>query len=334
MFESETPPATMEAADAALVGGEVTPESAPEAPAAEPAAAAPPAESAPSPEPAVEPVAEEAATDLSGYPPFTYTANGREYAIEGSAVGEDGILIPTAQVPHLTRVLAEAHQNRDFGRELGRVKADALREGQALKDEFFGKLRQLKEIATDPEKLAAWSEDIERNWALLEAQAKLDIANREKTELQQQRQTAEREAAHRELVPKCHQVLTDQVSTFMADKAVSGLFTAEDAAALKGRLETFFSQIFTEDEGGEVMVDLDLIRRELVHEAEWRRRVQSAASERQRVAAANAATKTPSPAPPTVGARTTTTPTAPAPKTYQTARDADEDIWGEGFKTL
>ena len=349
--------ATIEEAVGALAPGVDTPASpaAPPAPApATPAEAGPPRDdkgrfTAPTPAAAASPAPEaapatppetppetpaEAPAEPESFPPFEYTANGRPFTIEGSQVGEDGVFIPTAQVPYLTRTLAEAHQNRDFGRELGRVKADATREGQALKDEFFGKLRQLKAIATDPEKLGAWGEDVERNWALLEAQAKLDLREKELTQLQQREQEQARETARREVIPKCQQVLRDQVARFVAEPAVAGLFAAADQQALVSRLGTFFDRIFEEDANGEVMVDVDLIRRELAHEAEWRRRLQGAAAQRQQIAAQNAATASPSPAPPTVGARTTTATSTPAAKTYKSAAEADAAIWDEDFSTL
>src|SRR5689334_7170952 len=120
-------PATMAEADAALTTSD--PETAPtdvaEEPAAEPEGQArdeqgrftaetpkdepeASAEEQASPETPVEPT--EAATDEEAVEepddPVVYRADNQEFAIPGSAVGEDGWFIPTASIPEVQQLLA------------------------------------------------------------------------------------------------------------------------------------------------------------------------------------------------------------------------------------
>lgn len=295
---------------------------------------APSAEPSPSPESAPSPEGE--AVDFSGYPTFEYTAHGQPYSIPGSAVGEDGVFIPTPQVPYITRLLAEAHQNRDFGRELGRAVADAKREGETLKAEYTAKLRRLKEIATDPDRLQSFAENLERDWPLLEAEARLELEQRRRQELETQQQELERERAARDLQPKLDAALDRIAEQFMAQPGFQGLYKAEDRKELVDRLRVFRDQIFEEDpETGEVFVNLDVAHRELGYDASWRRKATAAQAQRQKIAQQNAATKpAPSQVPPTVGAKQGAAPSAKPTKQYRSATEADDDIWGKGFNEL
>lgn len=308
---------------------EPAPAAAPTDPAS--ASAAPPAEPSPSPESP----ADDGGLDTTGYPAFEYASHGKQFSIPGSAVGEDGVFIPTEQVPNIQRLLAEAHHNRDFGRELGRAVAEAKRESETLKREYTLKMQRLHEVVKDPDRLMAFAENLERDWPLLEAEVKRELAEQRLQEMERQQQEMTRQAAEVELRPKMQMALEMQVDRFVQSPEMKGLFADADRQALLGRLREFERDIFSRDpETGEVMVDLDVIQRELGYAAHWRRQARQQEAQLQRVAQQNAATKAPAAPPPTVGTKQGPAPSASPKKTYKSREEADEDIWGKGFSEL
>lgn len=301
-----------------------------------PAAAPPVPPESPAPAP---PAPDTASDDLSAYPPFTYKVQGREVELPGSHVGEHGILITTEQAPQLARLLAESQQNRDFGREIGRAKADGRREGEALKAEADATFSELLAIVRDPARFDEFAAKIQDpgTWDRLRADARTKVAEKRLADREKELADRERDALHARLIPQLEDVLGQQVTQMTSGADMKDLFSAEDRADLTRRLRsTLFSQIFEADpeNPADPIVNLDVIRREVQYEAGRSKRLRAQLQSRQQVQKANDATKATVPAPPTVGAKQTPQP-SPRPKpAYQTAYEADQAIWGKDFDNL
>lgn len=239
-------PATQAEADDALERGseDLAPVSAPEAePASSPAPATPdrprdaqgrfttpepspepsPTE-APTPTPAGEPVAEPEPEE-----PWSITADGQPFTITGSAVGEDGVFIPAAEVPKLERLVQQGvawdgSAQRYFDqvnqrqqalsaerdKEKARATAAEAQIGQILG--HFEKLIQASRglpIAESP--IGQWLQDVDTNWPLLQEQAKA-LAERKQYEADRQALEALRQQQQdAQLAPQKDQALSDWI---------------------------------------------------------------------------------------------------------------------------
>jgi hypothetical protein len=150
---------------------------------AEPAAAEePPAE--PEAVPAQPPEdAVPAQPEEESYPALSVRSYGQDHEIPGSMVGEDGVFIPTNSVPHVQRLLSQGLGARERESQL-RAQIDAARneseaeqaEAHKILEEFAALREQFK---VDPDGVVAWFEDMDRNWATLQAQARAEFLEKQ-----------------------------------------------------------------------------------------------------------------------------------------------------------
>lgn len=306
---------------------EAPPQEATAEPSATPPAEVPPTES---PE-----AAEEAAT----YPEFTFRSGGREFNIPGSAVGKDGAFIPTTSLPTITRLLAEGQHardgSRDFAQRLQAAKAEGQQELQYARS-LLAALNDLRQQG--PDAIASWFDDLDRNWPLMEANAKLSLLEQQRASDKAQLSEVEQEREAEALVPQLRGVLTDTLAEYAQRPELAGVDTKRLYERLSGRL---FDQVFeeaTEDDVaqgvaqrvGQVIVNYGVIEDEMKYEADVLRRAREAGKAAQQITQQNAARTADSTAPPTVGAKKGASPAGgkPIPK-FATAREADEWAFGD-----
>lgn len=214
-------PATMADADAALTTS--APEE-PEVAAAEPAAEPEgqprdeqgrftetpkdepepsPEEPAESPEPLGEPTEPvEATPDAESEPePFVYRADGQEFEIPGSAVGDEGIFIPSEHLQEVQQLLSAGRAS--FGSVRQRLSESAAREQQAA-DRAAAAEAQAQTILAHFESLieknqiGEWLQNVAQNWPILKAESKakaVELATQAQTQelaryREQEQQTA------------------------------------------------------------------------------------------------------------------------------------------------
>lgn len=243
----ETLEAQAAAADDALLTGEEaptpaepveTPVSPPEpssGPARDPQGrfASPPPAETPAPEagqppsePAVEPV------DAA---PFTYNADNQEITIDGSAVGEDGLFIPTAKVPEITQLLAEGHawrgsaqryfqeaNTRQQATERRAVEAEtraAAAETQAKA--VLAHFEQLIDASrgVPPEQMletpmGRWLMDVASNWGVLKAESKAQALELQLQARQKQVEETGRAEKDAQLRPQMDSALGNWISHY------------------------------------------------------------------------------------------------------------------------
>jgi len=149
---------------------------------------APPEEAAPqdgeeAPEAQAEPaqpIPEETAQPEAGeYPSFSVRSYGRDYEIPGSMVGEDGIFIPTPSVAEVQRLLSQGLGARDRESQL-RAQIDQVRNEAAAEliqaQKIVGEFDQLRQLYREnPDAVIEWFENVEKNWDLIQANAKAEM---------------------------------------------------------------------------------------------------------------------------------------------------------------
>lgn len=147
---------------------------------------APPADAAePTPTPET-PAVEAEAPDT----PFTITADGQPFAIEGSAVGEDGVFIPTAALPKVERLLQQGiawdgsaqrymqqvntrHQQLSQqyeGEKAARAAAETQLQHVLGHFEELIRASQGQDLNTSP--IGQWILGVQTNWPVLQAEAR------------------------------------------------------------------------------------------------------------------------------------------------------------------
>lgn len=296
---------------------------------------APQADSAPADQPPSEaqPPATETASEAV-YPQFQYRASGRDYELPGSKVGADGLFVPTDQLPYLQRLLAEGHQNRDLSRDFGRKVADARRDGELKLQQANNLLAELADIARDPNRMADWGLDLERNWDLLRARAEKTVMEQQLAAERARLTEYEEEQQAAALVPQLESALGQTISSLLGRPEFQGV----DGPKMYDRLmHNFFDRIFAEATPedvaagiarnvGDIVIDYGVIEDEMKYEADVLHRAQTAQRAAVEAAGRNAKAQTQQRAvPPTVGAKAGPAPkAAPALPKFTTTRDVDE----------
>ena len=275
------------------------------------------------------------------HPEFTYRSAGREFNIPGSAVGEDGAFIPTPALPAITRLLAEGQHAREASRDYAAKLSEARAEGQKellYARSLLASLNQLRQQG--PDAIANWFDELDRNWPLMEANAKLSLMEKEREAEKAQLSEAQRDREAEALVPQLGRVLTDALAEYAQRPDYKGVDTKRLYARLSGRL---FDQVFEEateqdvaqgvaQRVGQVVVNWGVIEDEVKDEADILRRARDSANLAKEVVKANAAKVAEPNAPPTVGAKKGASAASgkAAPK-FKTTAEADEWFDRGGF---
>ena len=302
------------------------------APAAPPATAAtetPPTPTAPVEEP---------------LPEASYRADGKDFPITGSKQGEDGVFIPTEQWPGVQRLIAQGqvHQG-SFQKRLSesaqlaqreKIRADAA---EASKAAVFDKLVKMAQDGT----IEDWIAEVRTNLPVLLAKAEEEGTKLRLKDYEEREQAREREATESQRGPQRDAALSNAILHYGTKAGLS----RERMEQLYARLRepeyqrALYSEATDDDpisgiRKGDETIALGLIEREV----QWLAQSgpsQPAVDKVAAAAAQNAKATGTATAPPTVGAGAGPAPKARAPqKKYANAQEADDDIWGEGFKEL
>jgi hypothetical protein len=362
MFIEETPPETLEAADAALTAGLPDPEGEPAAePAAEPTqprdaegrfTEKPPTEEPEAPvegepapeetpaEPAELPTAEPVEEELPDEP-FAYRADNQDFSVPGSAVGEDGVFIPAAEVPQVQQLLSAG--KAAFGSVRQRL-SDAAQREQVAMDRATAAEAQAQQILAHFETLIekgqvqAWLENVQQNWPILKAEAKAKAVELQNQSTAKRLQEYEAREQQTRLQPLIEQTLQQSVWTQgrelgLDDRTIQAVF--ERLKAPEQRDLLVVSAPFDDPSGGfrkgESVMNHSLVRGAL----ELAGINRQPPAQQQKIAAAvkaNTAAAKPAKIPPTVGGKGRV-PSPGTPK-FKTAAEADDFLLEGDLDTL
>ena len=139
-------------------------------------------------------------------PSMRYRADGQDWEIPGSKVEEDGVFIPTAQIQHVTQLLAQgqAHQG-SFQQTLAAKDVEVTN----LTAELEGERAALQEISDKIEELVtkdgaleAFVEDQRKSWDTLRLQADLAKSKRATEHAVSARETLEASQEEARVLPQ------------------------------------------------------------------------------------------------------------------------------------
>ena len=283
------------------------------------------------------------APDLSQFPAYEYRAGTRTVPLPGAVRGSEGVLIPTASLPHLEQLLAAAHQAHAKESAWGRERLQLQAQTKAAQDEKNEVLGRLAEIMSDPAKFDAWAADTQGNWEKLLLQARLKIAEQERDSRSEQYDEVVTEQQVQALVPQLRTSVETTVQRLAADAEFKDL--ALDAAWQKEfgerLLQTHFDRLFSEAteadvakgiaaQVGDTIFDPQPILDELRYQATFARKELARQKGLAEAAARNAATAQPAAAVPTAGAKPTGSPSAkPKPALHHgmTKNEVDQVVF-------
>lgn len=361
-----TPGSALEADDALTSPIPESPES--PAPAAEPAADAQPRDEqgrftspATPAEPAAEPSAPEPAAPPSGEPaevppepppgepevvepdvPASYRADGQEQEIPGSAVGDDGVFIPTEQWQReVVPLLAAGRQAQGSFRqrlsEASQREQSAVKRAEAAESQMQHILGQF-ETMVEKGTIGPWLEQVAQNWPILKAEAKA-----RGLELQQQAERQELEQFREQqrmaqLRPVMDQTLEQNVLRYGLQAGLDEAGMTEVYSILHSpRMESVvFVKAPYDDPAagirqGELVIDYGVIENAVRLAASGRKQQQVITKAVQ----ANQAQEKRSAPPPTVGGKGSKVPRpGPAIPKFATAKEADAWLERGGYNEL
>ena len=273
--------------------------------------------------------------------PFTYRADGQDWEIPGSAVGEDGVFIPILAARELQQLLSEGRAARGSVRQ--RLSESSVREQSAMRraeaaeanvKHVLGHFEQLVESG----RLGEWLTNIAQNWPILKAEAKanaLQIAQAAEREELERFRASERQNALR---PIMEQTLERYVGQFGQEYGLDD----DQMAALYDRMnsEEYRSVVWVSAPGddpmagfrkGDTVINWGPIRDAAALMSVGRRpqtAIQKAMNE-------NKAQQTTKAVPPTVGGKGVKAP-RPGPKmpSFATAKEADDWFNKGGYNDL
>lgn len=368
MMDGEAP-TTMAEADAALVAPE-TPEA---APAAEPTGqptegqardeqgrftqapkAAPdpsPEEPAPAPETPAEPTAsaEPAAEAPADYPAFSYRADGQEFPVPGSAVGEDGVFIPKDQLPEVQQLLSAGKAamgsvrqrlNEAAQREQAAIlRAEAAEvQGQHILAHFEQLIEQSQHVQDWAQSPAAlWLQQAAINWPVLKAEAKAAGIEKQREADRQALERYQQQEQQARLRPIMEQTLEQGVQHFGRQAGLGETALRDVIQALKDpRWEAVVFPAAPYDDPaqgikqGDRVIDYGVVQ-------EWVRRAVTWGAGRQTPAATPkpaAKPVTPAAVPPTVATKGKAPKSGPAIPAFKTKEEADAWFERGGYMDL
>jgi hypothetical protein len=288
------------------------------------------------------------------YPTFRYRADGRDYEVPGSAYGESGTFIPTAEMEKLTRLVQEGHTHRgsfkqilnDKQREIDRAATgeDAARaELTAIKD-------KIEQLVTDPTEFERFIENLRGNWAVTKAQAEAESHKKLLDTERAQRESWEQEREEARLQPMMRQrlertlVLAGKEMNLGADIlkfAYQRLQTPEYLDRLYPRAEADNPQTGLK-KGQRLDINVRMVQDELEYLASVTKgrvveptpnpKVEAAKAQAAKAASPTKEVKTP----PTVSTKGGTAPTASKKKvpTFTSAEEADDWLRSGKYEEL
>lgn len=276
--------------------------------------------------------------------PFSYRAYGADHSpFDGATEAPDGALaFPPEAAQRLRQALAEGHNAESRRRTTDREHVGKLTSARganaALVEQANVTLARLAELRRNPEALQQFFADLDRNWAILEAQAERDAL---KTQLERRQQAADEQAIAQRaeaLRPHMRSTLEQRVGEMI--RAESGLAHLDPAKMSERLWNSFFDRCFVEAEhddpngqyrAGEILIDYDAIRNELQYEASLRR---TAPPPAPKPAEQKAPDKPKVTAPPVVTAKGAGATAAPKVPKFKTTKEADDWFESGGYHDL
>ncbi|MHC4181567.1 MAG: hypothetical protein ACYSWU_29080 [Planctomycetota bacterium] len=182
-------------------------------------------------------------------------ADGQPYPIDGSMVGEDGVFIPTEQVPHTQQLLAAGRHHLSKWHEERADSQRQVQEAQAIAQGYQAQVEVITKqygelMALDDEALLVEAEKFRREWPATKArseQAFLEMQSRaDRTRLEQYEQAE----AYRRIAPMLSEALDREITAFGADPRFEGL-AHDDLVNVYAYLwqNAGQNQVFVEHEG-------------------------------------------------------------------------------------
>lgn len=257
---------------------ETTAPAVPDAPT--PAAESP--EPAPAPEaeapaaPAEEPAPAAPETDAQ-YPTFSYHGENQAFTIPGSALGEDGLFIPTAAIPELRQLLASGRaasgsmrrSQVEQARALDRAKAE-ITAAVTARDQVFAAIERMVEAKRqgNPQPLEDFLAGVETQWPVLKAQAEKAALQRQYDLERESREGQERERREAEQIPLMQSRLAQAVQHFSQQVGLPVEHQERVFERLLGQLDRIFPK--AEQDGvipgvkkGDRLEDLSQVEQEI-----------------------------------------------------------------------
>lgn len=313
-------------------------------PPAPPAAPAAPVAAAPLAPPQSPPAAaEETPPQEQAHPEASYRADGKDFTVPGSKVGDDGVFIPAAQWPQIERLIGQGqvHQGsyqQKLSESAQSVQRETLRANAAeqSKSEVFDRLLKMAEDGS----IEDWLAEVQRNLPVLLAKAEAKAAQDQLKHYDSERATHQAQQSEAQLIPQMESALEKAVLHYgtaakLSQERMQALYQRLNTAAYRKAL---FSQADADDpvngfRAGDWVMDFGLVEQEVAWAGPGQV-PQQAADKVAQAAAANAKAAQTATTPPTVGAKTGATPRPGPAKKFASAAEADEHIWGEGFGEL
>lgn len=279
-------------------------------------------------------------------PEVQYRADGQDYTLPGSAVGDDGIFIPHADglSNEVLRLLAHGRVYQgSFRQRLSEADQTTKREAaradgaETALNEVLTRLDQMIETG----EIEGFLSDRQARWAQIKAESLVKAEQARAAEDRRQLDDLRAQQEQSQLGPKMEDALEQTIRHFgqksqLDREAMVSVFDWLSQPEFRGKL---FVKAPEDDpvngtRKGDWLIDYGMVERAVQHTAKVRPsgRVQ----EQKAAAAAKANAKAPAKTPPTVGARTATPP-APGPKVpvFASAEEADE-FWlkQKGYRNL
>lgn len=307
----------------------------PSTPAPEPSSpeAAVPAETPAEP---TAPDAAAAAEEETSYPEATYRADGQDFTIPGSAVGDDGVFNTTdVWQREILPLLAAGRAAR--GGSLQRTLQDKSREvqswqqqaqaAQAQSQAIIAKIDQMVENGT----IGQWLEDVHQQWPIMKAQAEASALRLQQQAAQQQLQAFQAEQQQRQMEPQFTAALENSLTQIgpqfdLTPEQLAGLFQQLNTPAMR---QTWLVRAQYDDpmsgvRAGEWAIDTSVVQQWAQWASQYQPR-QKAPAVPPKVAEAQKqnAKKTPAAPPPVVGGKGGSAPSGKpnAPK-YKDGKEA------------
>jgi len=233
-------------------------------------------------------------------PTLQYRAEGQGWEIPGSKVYEDGLFIPSEQVPAITRKIQQGHAHEGNFRQVLDTKSAEVGAMQVERDAAQAALNEistkLEELITKPEAFEAWVTDQRGNWDLLQAKAKAAAQDVELTSIRELNQRNEADAAEAAQLP----VMQNRLGEFIVHFGKQAEFDQAAQQTIYDRLSQpeYLDRIFPKGENGDRHENPDIVAAEIIYLAGLRGPVQPqtvAAQQQAQVAPSQPAAKTSAP---------------------------------------
>lgn len=271
------------------------------------------------------PAGEELPEAKDAYQPFDYTADGRSYPIDGALVGEDGVFIPTEQVPHAQQLMAAGRHHMthwESDRAASQRQVDeALTLVESYKAQAEVIVRQYGELmGLDDEALLAQAEKFRAEWPATQAKSAAAFTEAQGRADKQRLQVLEQADEERRIAPLLVQGLERDLTALGEDPRFEAL-SQEDLRDVFAQLWQNLStnQVFVQHDG-QWYTNRPVIEQALQYAARLRRGQEKSATKKAAAKKTNEAVTGGKKPPPHVSAKSGPAPSGPVKKVKDYAK--------------